>query len=189
MHRPQINRSAVQQPGIVITNGLLQTYPAFAFLAYIHSAFDGVAGTTQLIDGYSTNSIVGTNTANTWALDNYVFYPIKTNGLSQIPVIAGADGNAAGPNNLAAVGDDPKITCVGATVMHYDLMDYVRFCPGAPNPNIFVTLGTIKWHVYGTAMPETSGYVLSGPSASADPSVGDSMAFPVWTNTVFNYSQ
>jgi hypothetical protein len=183
MYRPQIYQSASQSPGIVLTNGGILTSPSFSFLAFIHSAFNGQAGTTQILNGYSTNSAgVGDNTANIWELDIYPFYPIYKNGPTTVSVIAGADASNNPNYNWAGLGDDPSIPCSGTTVIHKDFRDYVRFSPSGSG-NIFVTLGTLNWHVYATAELGTNGYFLTSTNASADPTVSGSTDFPYWTHT------
>jgi hypothetical protein len=184
MHRPQIYYYTNLVPSALITNLLdLYTFPQGGFIAKINSAFDGQAGATQLIKGYATNSDnFGVNTTNTWELDTEQFYSISNiNPTGFIPVIANADASLT--NNLAFIFDEPGIDCTSATALHWDFKDYIRFCPGSPGPNIFVTLGMMNWHIYATAGLSNSVYVLtSSPDGGADSSYTDSTDQPQWIN-------
>jgi hypothetical protein len=183
MHRPQIYFSRTIPPGAIVTNVTLLTRPQFALEAFIHSAFDGEAGTTQLASGYSTNAVGGDNTTNTWELDNYEFYLYST-----MPVYAGANANDTNSpyNNLTVMADDPSISCSNNTVIHKDFKDFIRFQPTGGN-SIFVTLGTLNWHIYASASLSNSVYFLtSTPNGNADTNVIDSIDFPQWTNTLHN---
>lgn len=194
MHRPQLYAYTNFSPTIganIWTNQsdhvvyLITTNPGAYFKTYLHSAFGGQAGVTQLANGYMTNTAGGRVTGGTYALDTQEFYPsdyTDSNGL--IPVIAGAQG--AFDHNIAVLGDVPGINCHGHTEMHLAFADYIRFQPNQSG-SIFVTLGKVNWHIYATANSATNGYVLGGPPDGAiDPSYTDSQEFPRWTNILHN---
>ena len=212
MLRPTLTNYAARSPGIgvflvtnaikMFTNGIWQTNivsvpfllcrPAALFGTWISSQkFDGVAGVTQLISGKETNAsfseiISGTN------LDGSEFYSNRNYG-AMLPVLAGiAVGPPMTSNNLAALIDDPGIPCVGSTGVNLNFTDYVRFKPNAGNPdnNLFVTLGTVSWHVYGSANTNSSNptnYTIIGTtSTSIDPTPSSSDGFPIWKNITTN---
>jgi hypothetical protein len=176
MHRPGLVSYERHIPGATNDNGVLKTFPSGGFYVWVQTAFGGQAGATQLINGYLTNAVVSRNSGGTNELDVHLFLP-----LSLTDVAAGAG------TNCVFVHDEPSIGCSGDTAMHVAFIDYVRFCPGSENPNIFVTLGTASWHIYATAGVSNSVCVLtSEPNGYIDPNITDSQAFPRWTNIWVN---
>ena len=167
------------------TNITLGTIPDPEFTAYIHSAFDGCDGITQLLKGYITNSSGGVQTSNTYEADNDEFYLSMRARSGFTNVYAGGQGTSS--NNLASFEDVPAINCNGNTAIHLDFVDYIRFRPNAGISNLFVTLGIVNWHVYATAGLSNGIYVLTAtPDAHIDATFTDSQIFPQFTNTARN---
>jgi hypothetical protein len=193
MHRPDLYYRQVSQD-IQVTLGqvngqwTIAVSPGFFMLAKIHSKFDGQAeaGTTQRLNGHSTNDDVNDNTYGAWWLDKWEFYEIKlseTRKYYRVPVISGAEGDITIPRNAVQVKDDPFIKCSGRTELIKRFEDYVRFCPN-DSDSIFVTLAKVSWHVRAVAVRSGNIYTTEGPQiAHVDTGLNDSEEFPEWDHT------
>jgi hypothetical protein len=185
MYRPTLYDYTPLLPNAeVTTNNLLLSTSVGGFYVSVRSAFAGLAGATQLVQGWETNcQPAGFDTSGSWALDTREFYVTADgNPSGLLPVTPRAP--ASGTNNAVYVADRPGISCVGNTSMHLDFKDYIRFRP-VPGPSIAVTLAEVNWHIYATAGVSNSVYVLTSPVGRyTDYSYTDSSRFAYITNIV-----
>ena len=159
-------------------------------------------GSTQLLKGVNKSDLTeaeGTafDTHGYWYLDTEEFYDVNNLGWGLYPL-----GVANAYKTTVELNDSPRYILwhrhpAWATVQ-LDFRDYVRFKPdGGPGPNIFVTLGLVDWHGYGSTVrlqvpgmsvedynPFSIGSDLLVPTGSADmDDVIDWDLFPDWQHT------
>ena len=189
MFKPNLYRYGRLVPRVILTNNILGAYFAGGFAAYIHSDFNGLAGVTQLLNGYATNATPDrcANTTNNWDVDTWQFYRTRDkNPEGLLPVVANS-GGGVGANNYVGLSDRPRILCNGDTALHWDFKDYIRFHPDGEN-SVYVTLGIVHWHAYGSAGLSNGSYVLTSASeGDTDEAIDPSSEFPSCADLLIAY--
>jgi hypothetical protein len=119
--------------------------PPAHYTVYVEAIapFSGLAGSTQTVSGREgTDWSMGVDTHGNPYLDTQEFYvppyPLnEQNGYRRRIWIVDTPGTSMGALSTWAT-------------VQLDFEDYIRFKPDAgPGPNIYVTLGSVDWHVHG----------------------------------------
>ena len=141
---------------------------AMAFHTKVSSAYEGVAGFTQVYDDESYPNNNGSN-----VLDVAEMYPHEG------PITVHTNTGAL---NTILFDDSPyEGSYLGGSSVSLVLQfkDYARFMPSGGGPNIYVTLGKVIWNVNATATYTNGAWVLN-PGNQVVPSWDSSQEFPYW---------
>ncbi len=150
---------------------------AISFSTYINSPIAGLAGWTQLLNG-KTKGLQSYDTHGNDGLDSEEWY----NG-GTITVHA-----ANWSVNFLALNDAPWVTCYpNPTTINVDFTDYVRFKPAGNSQNIYVTVGTVIWHIVDAEADYSMGTWTKTGGSVTGPTLQPSTTFPVWLE-IYNFS-
>lgn len=138
-----------------------------SFQHFVQSDFPGLAGYTQLCDGFSENALKSQYTDGD-ELDNRVW----------------ANGNQNIEEEPSFFYDSPSVTLASHVNMSWSFKTYLRFKPDGDD-NIFVTLRLVTWSVDAEADFNGTWSLLSGSSTSG-PDDSNNNAFPKWSNVFYN---
>jgi hypothetical protein len=166
-------------PQVIITNNYLalgqNRYHDMSFRHYIQSDFPGLAGYTQLCNGYdkrdATISTDGDELDNTeWARGQQTINNTEVASLRR-----------------AFFFDAPQVPLsilATTTKMHWSYRTYLRFKPDGDG-SIFVTLRLATWGLDASAS-YSGGWNIDSGSSCSGPSDSDNTDFPVWMQIFFN---